>query len=257
MRRFVRGLRVAWHILRGLVIVILWFAPLVRFFPQRSRAHRARVIQAWMQRLLRLLATRVRVTGNIAAGPALLVANHISWLDIPCVLGHTQARFVAKGEVARWPLIGRLSSAAGTLYLERGAGADIARARMVAALHAGERVMIFPEGTSTDGAAVRPFHARLFQAAIEAGVPVQAVAIRYPVATGRRSRVPFVGEDTFAGHLWRLLAEPAIEAELHFLAPVGAAGQSRRALATRTHAQISTLLKAGSATPALPENAAA
>ena len=174
IRQFARSVRVAGHILAGLVIAMLWLAPLAALQRTGSRYHRARIVRSWMRRLLAMLSARVLLHGQPVPGPALLVANHVSWLDIPCVLGSVEAIFVAKDDVARWPVIGRLASTAGTIFLQRGFGTTEALARMVAALRDGERVMIFPEGTSTDGTIVRTFHARLYQAAIETGAPVQA-----------------------------------------------------------------------------------
>lgn len=242
-RQLARSVRVAGHILTGLLICMLWLAPLAALQRNGSRNHRARIISSWMRKLLAMLSARVVLYGQPAPGPVLLVANHVSWLDIPCVLGSVEAIFVAKDDVARWPVIGWLASAVGTIYLERGFGTTEALARMVAALRDGERVMIFPEGTSTDGATVRMFHARLYQAAIETGAPVQAVAIRYPAPPDRPSKVPFVGDDSFIDHLWRLLKEPVIEAELRFLPPCQSVSQTRRALASLTQQQIANVLR--------------
>lgn len=105
-------------------------------------------------------------------------------------------------------------------------------------LAAGAPVMVFPEGTSTDGTGVLRFHARLYQAATRLHGHVQAVAIRYPRAAGVNPVVPFVGDDDLASHLWRLLGEGSIEAELHFCAPLSAHGRERRALANATREQI-------------------
>jgi len=184
----------------------------------------------------------VHCAGAIHPAPALVVANHISWLDIPCLFACTDGVFVAKRDVARWPLIGALAAAVGTLFLARGQESSTAAERMTWLLAAGERVVIFPEGTSTDGAGVSIFHARLFQAAIRAGSAVQAVAIHYPHAHGLHPLVPFVGNDEFIHHLWRLLGEETIEAQIRFCAPLPAAGQERRVLAAQSRRQICNAL---------------
>jgi 1-acyl-sn-glycerol-3-phosphate acyltransferase len=154
------------------------------------------------------------------------------------------AAFVAKSEVRQWPLVGGLSARAGTLFLKRGshdATNEIAD-RMTWLLAAKKSVIVFPEGTSTDGSTVLRFHARLYQAAIRIDGHAQAVAIRYPHGSGINPAIPFVGDDNLAGHLWRLLGEENIKAELHFCAALAAAGRERRMLADATRGQILEVL---------------
>jgi 1-acyl-sn-glycerol-3-phosphate acyltransferase len=217
---------------------------------RHERTERTRWVRWWMRRLLRGLGVQVHEHGLPHGAPTLLVANHVSWLDIPCLLARADGVFVAKAEVADWPLIGRLATGVGTLFLERGCGAAATVAQMSAVLAAGENVAIFPEGTSTDGRAVRAFHARLFQAALTAAAPVQAVAIRYPHPPGgAHPTVPFIGDDSFVPHLWRLLGEELIDVELAFLPPMPATGCGRRMLAERSRKQIILALTAACGAP--------
>jgi lyso-ornithine lipid O-acyltransferase len=243
-RRLRRSLWLVAHLVLGALLCAVWLAPLTRLRPRHAPRLRARLVRGWMRTLLGILNVRVHSTGAPHPAPTLVVSNHISWLDIPCVFACLDGVFVAKSDVARWPLIGALASGIGTIFMARGRESDTAAAaeRMTWLLAQSERVVIFPEGTSTDGAEVRIFHARLFQAAIRAGTVVQAVAIHYPHARDLPSVVPFVGNDDFVQHLWRLLGEASIEAQLRFCAPLTAAGQTRRALATRTRSQICTVL---------------
>jgi 1-acyl-sn-glycerol-3-phosphate acyltransferase len=242
VRRAGRAVIIAAHVAVALCLVGAWLLPLKRFATRRWPGQRNRLTRWWMRRLLVILGVRLETAGHAAPPPALIVANHISWLDIPCLLAVTDARFVAKTEVASWPLIGWLAASAGTLFLARGA-AGAAAERMIRALATGERVAVYPEGTSTDGGSMRPFHARLYQAAIRTGVPVQAVAIRYPRAGGAiNPAVPFVDDDDFVGHLWRLLGEREIVAQLHFCPPLASGNVSRRVLAGTTRRQISVAL---------------
>lgn len=243
-RRLARGAAVTAHLTVAMALVGLWLPPL-RCILSRRRAslHRHRLTRWWMRSLLGILAVRLEIAGAAAPAPALVVSNHVSWLDIPCLLAALDARFVAKTEVAHWPLIGRLAAGVGTLFLVRGSGAAHVADTMTFALLAGERMAIFPEGTSTDGRSVRPFHARLYQAAIRATTPVQAVAIRYPLAPGEiNPLVPFVGNDAFLGHLWRLLGEREIVAQLHYCPPLTGGNVTRRVLAETTHHQIAAVL---------------
>jgi 1-acyl-sn-glycerol-3-phosphate acyltransferase len=201
-----------------------------------------------MRALLRILNVSLHVRGNVQTGAVLYCANHVSWLDIPCLRAVVDATFVAKSEIRRWPLVGGLAARAGTLFLKRGNHDATNRIadRMTWLLAADKPVLVFPEGTSTDGSTVLRFHARLYQAAIRVHGQVQAVAVRYPRGMGLNTAVPFVGEDDLAGHLWQLLGEDGIEAELHFGAALPADGRERRALANAAREQIVEALGVGS-----------
>lgn len=203
----------------------------------------------WSRVLCRLLGVRVRVYGAPLGGRALFVANHVSWLDIMVIAAVCPTHFLAKAEVGAWPLFGWLCRCVGTAFIRRGetGGAQAAASELVWRLQRRDgRVLVFPEGTSTDGCSVRRFYPRLFQAAEYARCPVQALAVRYPLAdgTGTHPAVPFVGDDELLSHLWRLLGERGPVAEVHCLPPL--AGETGRdALARQTHAQIAAVLAAG------------
>lgn len=238
-RRLARGARLLAHLAAGILTAypVFFLLEVTGFDHQRHR--REALVRAWMRGLLRILNVNLRVRGNIQ--PAVLYcANHVSWLDIPCLRAVVDAAFIAKSEVRRWPLVGGLAARAGTLFLRRGNHGTTSRIaeRMTWLLAAGRPVIIFPEGTSTDGSSVLRFHARLFQAATRIDGYVHAVAIRYPRGKGIHPGIPFIGGDDLASHLWRLLGEESIEAELHFCTPLATAGRERRALADTTRRQI-------------------
>lgn len=238
-RRAGRCVRVLWHLLVAVgaahgVLPLMHAARL----PRRHDIQR-RMVRAWMRKLCRILGLRIHVTGAIDSRPTLFVANHVSWLDIPCLLATVDAAFIAKHEVAAWPVIGRMAARIGTLFLRRGHGSSARTGdRMTWRLAQGQHLAIFPEGTTTDGTRIGRFHARLYQAAIRTHSRVQAVAIAYPHAHGVNPAAPFVGDDDLLRHLWSLLAEREIAVQLTFCPPVPAAGRERRALADATRAQI-------------------
>jgi 1-acyl-sn-glycerol-3-phosphate acyltransferase len=214
----------------------------------RGRPVSARTMAHWSRLLCRILNVRIVRQGAPPPGTGLLVANHISWLDIFCIAAVCPSFFLAKQEVAQWPVFGWLTRRAGTAFIQRGAdkGAREAAEQLTWRLRQGDRMVLFPEGTSTPGRSVKRFHARLFQAAIHARCPVQAVALRYPARDepgGINALVPFVGDDDFVSHLWRLLGEPSIPVELYFAEPLTAEGQSRDTLARLTHRQITAVLE--------------
>jgi len=186
--------------------------------------------------MLARLGIRLVVKGVPATqGPVLLVANHISWLDITSLHAARYCRFVSKADVKGWPLIGALASGVGTLFIERASRRDAMRVvhHMADSLRAGDVVAVFPEGTTSDGVQLLPFHANLLQAAITAKVPVQPVALQFLDArTGQRSLAPsYVGDDTLLGSVWRTVRAHGITVQITFGALQTAQGRDRRAWA--------------------------
>ena len=186
----------------------------------------------------------------------MLVSNHISWLDIFVINALTPAAFVSKDDVKGWPLIGWLCARTETIFLERGSRAAAQRTReaMLAELGSGAHVAVFPEGTTTAGDRVLPFHAALFQGAIDAAVPVVPLALRYVDAAGRSSRAPaYDGEVTLGQCLLAIARAGGLTAELRILAPLDGASADRRHLASRCHHAIAWHL--GHAAAAAPATA--
>lgn len=244
-RRLARAASLLAHLTGVILTAYVVFPLFTATGMDRYGYRREAIVRAWMRMLLRILNVRLRVRGSIRRGAVLYCANHISWLDVPCLRAVVDATFVAKSEVRRWPLVGGLAARVDTFFLIRGnhdATSHVAD-HMTWSLAAGNPVIVFPEGTSTDGRSVRRFHARLYQAATRVHGYVQAIAVRYPLGTGLNPAVPFVGEDNLASHLWRLLDEDKIDAELHFCPALPADGRERRALADTTRWQILGILQ--------------
>lgn len=216
-------------------------------FPQASDVQRASLIADWARGLLRLLNVTLRIQGEPQQqGPLLVVLNHISWLDILVMLAAQPVSFVSKAEVKRWPLIGWLATHAGTLYIERSSRKDAMRVvhHMAEALRSGRIVAVFPEGTTSDGSGVLPFHANLLQSAIACHAPVQPVALRFLQADGQLSRnAAYIGDDTLMGSVWRMLRAEPITASLDFMPSVSAQGWERRALAAHLQQLIQARVK--------------
>jgi 1-acyl-sn-glycerol-3-phosphate acyltransferase len=231
LRAVVRLLHCVLHGLHGLAIVLLRF-------PSLSPAGRQARIQWWSAKMLRAIGIELRVEGEPppAAGGRLVVVNHISWLDIMVVHAvMPQARFVSKADVKSWPLVARLVDGAGTLYLERERKRDAFRVihLMAEALRSGQTVAIFPEGTTSTGHGLLPFHANLLQAAIATGTPVLPAALRYSDATHAVSEaVEFVGATTLLQSLWGTACGEGVVARLVLLPEMPSALAQRRELAT-------------------------
>ena len=229
-------LHACWKLARALVHALAGLFTILLVFPRLPQAQRDLRVQAWSTEMLTCLGIRLVMRGQpVAIGPVLLAANHISWLDITSLHAARHCRFVSKADVKHWPLIGRLATGAGTLFIERESRRDAMRVvhHMAERLGAGDVLAIFPEGTTSDGVSLRPFHANLFQAAIAADAPVQPVALQFiDQATGQRSLAPcYIDDDTLIGSLWRTLCTPGIAVVITFGEVQTAQGRSRRAWA--------------------------
>jgi 1-acyl-sn-glycerol-3-phosphate acyltransferase len=239
-----RLLRVVLHLFEGLATCALVF-PLIG--PVRQET----LIRRWSQRLLALCRVRVEVAHLVGAetpARALIVANHISWLDIFVINTMQPCRFVAKSDIRDWPLIGWLCARSGTIFISRGKLRDVRRIYqgVVAGLRSGERVAFFPEGTTAAQGQILPFHANLFEAAIEAEVPVQPYALRYVDAQGAlHPAADFIGEMTFVQSMMAILRGGPITAHIAVLPVIPLAGTPhRRELADAAHQAIRTALHA-------------
>lgn len=218
----------AWHVARGLFIVTV-------LFPRLSEAQRQQHIGRWSRRVLRALGVTLRVQGRLGPGAKMLVANHVSWLDVMVLHAlYPQARFVAKSEVQHWPLIGRLVAGAQTFFVERKrpSQAREAVAAITGALRTGATVVLFPEGTTSNGHSVLPFRSSLLQAALVGGAVVRPVALRYADAHERLNRdVPYIDDDTLLGSLWRTSRAEQLIADVRVLPRPAGADTDRRVLA--------------------------
>ncbi|MFI9833097.1 lysophospholipid acyltransferase family protein [Streptomyces sp. NPDC051913] len=204
----------------------------------------AGAVRRWCRWIVRAAGVRVRVTGAAEpVGGTLLVANHISWLDIPLLAAVRPARMVAKAEIRRWPVAGALAARGGVLFIDR----DRLRAlpdtvaRIAGALRAGQAVAVFPEGSTWCGRAQGPFHRAAFQAALDARVPVQPVRLRYRLAGGTATTAPaFVGEDTLLASLWRVVSARGLVAEVDVRDAIPAGAHlDRRSLARAAQPEAS------------------
>ncbi|WP_251961982.1 lysophospholipid acyltransferase family protein [Pseudomonas sp. Marseille-Q5299] len=193
----------------------------------------------FMKRLVAALPFDVRVIGELPKRPMLWVSNHVSWTDIPLLGMLLPLSFLSKAEVRHWPVAGWLAEKAGTLFIRRGGGdSQRLREQISAQLGDARPLLIFPEGTTTDGRQLRTFHGRLLAGAIDQGVAVQPVAIEY-LRNGEADLVaPFIGDDDLVSHLMRLFAEPRGEVCIHLLQPISSVDKERAALAFQAQQAI-------------------
>jgi 1-acyl-sn-glycerol-3-phosphate acyltransferase len=222
LRYLLRVPMLLWHVVVDLPLVLLLITPLTAHWNIGGQRLDHRLIRAWSAGLMRVFGFRLRRVGTPLAGATVFVANHVSWVDIVALHSQRMMGFVAKREIAGWPLVGWLALRGETIFHQRGSTESLGGVlhEMLARLRAGRSVGVFPEGRSHDGREIGPFHARIFLAAVEAQAPVQPVALRYGAGGNAQTVVAFHRGEGFFANFLRLLGEPARVAEVHFLVPI-------------------------------------
>lgn len=228
IKRIIKAILVFLHIMFGLLLLLLTGA----LWNPHTRLVK-NTVQWWLVTVIKLLGVRVVIEGTpptpnatkkYAQGSAnighIFIGNHVSWLDIPLIGSLVQANFLSKNEVRHWPLIGKLATGAGTLFIKRGSGDGNKIAKQIAdRTEAGHSVLFFPEGTSTDGSTIKPFYPKLFKACYDTEAEFYPVLIEYEVAGVVGNPIAFIGDDDFAQHLWHILGLKNITARVQFLPP--------------------------------------
>ncbi len=245
LRAWLRLLRLAWHLLVGAMTVAL-------LFPRLDRLEQGRRVTRWSSGMVRLMGIRLVVHGRaprLRGNGALIVANHISWLDIHLLHSVLPCRFIAKADIARWPLFGWLAAQAGTLFLAREKRSAIRKmnATIASLLAEGECLALFPEGTTTAGDQVLPFRSALLEPVIQSNANIFPASVRYLDAQGQRTEIPaYYGEMTLVKSLWRIACAEPFTAEIVFMMPIAAGTRNRRGLVSEVEDQIRFGLAKGS-----------
>lgn len=218
LRKLGRASLIALHLTHGFGELYRTGGHREPFHPQVRTA-----MQRWYARMLRILNIEIAVIGELpheSSGATMMIANHISWVDIPLIGSQTPVNFLSKAEVAQWPVVGMLASKIGTLFIERGAGdTDHVMRSMAKHLDNNLSVLFFPEGTTTDGKKLRRFHKKLFKVCEHTDVTVCPLLVHYHVE-GDHNPVPFVGEISFGSHFWQLLGHKKLHATIEVLGSV-------------------------------------
>lgn len=237
--QLLRLIRLLLHILSGLIQSLV--------YPYFNRSIQRYMARKWARSLLEILNIQLSCTGSLPPEDkhsVILVANHISWLDIMIILTMYPVRFVAKSEVLSWPLLNILCRNVGTIFIEREKRNDTLRVNqdISEALIAGDSIAIFPEGTTSDGTVLLHFHASLLQSAVSAQAILYPVAISYRDITNvRNTSVAYVNV-TILESLQLILNQSAIKTELIFLPPINCKDRNRRELARLSEHAISEAL---------------
>ena len=243
--------------LRLPLLVVLLFGGLftvLALFPFGGEDFRRAAIRRWSRMLVAACGVRAVVLRADGAKPLadlgpgrLVVANHVSWIDIFVIHAQCPCAFVAKAEIRDWPLIGTLVARTGTLFIERGKRHAVHRMieHIGRRLEVGGRVAVFPEGTTSDGRQLLPFHANLIEGAVRCAAPVVPVGLRYLDGGGdSAAQIEYIGDTTFIASLWRIVGAPAIRCEVLALEEIAAGeGASRHEVAQRAREAMASALK--------------
>ena len=243
LKRFLLWLLVSAHVIRGVITLLV-------SFPSSKPSVKDAHIKSWSKRLLAIFCIELKINNPsiVPNSPYLLASNHISWMDIHVINAFKPIRFVAKSEVESWPIFGWMAKQLGTVFIERGNSRHAIQVvgNMINVLGT-ESICIFPEGTSTDGASVRPFKANLFESAVISHAPVYSLAIEYfDKKSGLRTDVTaFIGEMGLLESMSNILKHRNIRVELTFFPPSAASpgfSNDRKWLALHSQEQISAYL---------------
>ena len=233
-----RCLRLALHLVQiGLGAALV--------YPFVADTTRQRLKQRWSRGILEILSIRIEADPVSAPAGCLIVANHVSWLDIFAINAVRPAAFIAKSEVRHWPFIGWMSARNDTIFLQRGSRGHAAEINkeIDSRLTHGQDVAFFPEGMTTDGQQLRPFHGALFQPAIESNAPILPLALSYHGPNGERSRAPvYAGSTSLLQCFCAILASRTLTVGIRVAHPIAVRGKTRRALADLARAEIATRL---------------
>jgi 1-acyl-sn-glycerol-3-phosphate acyltransferase len=252
MRRAIRSL------IRLVILLTTAFEYCARFLILRTRgrqslSQRARWLHESCRKGLHRLKIKVSTQGTFPAR-GLLISNHLSYLDILVYSSLSPCVFVSKKEVRSWPIFGQMARMAGTVFIDRSRSSDARRvnSEMQNALSSGVVVVLFPEGTSSDGTKVLPFRPALFEAAIGAGEPMTPAHLRYALSQGTpETDVCYWGEMSFLPHLLKLLSQRGVQAMIRF-APGAKTFDDRKLAAQRTQEMVIELSAAARNGSTLP-----
>lgn len=242
MRLPFRLLFLALHVCLGLLLTLI-LAGILRLDSQHPRYKTT--TRWWLSKVCSIIGLEIKVHGEKAKAPVMLVANHISWIDIPVLASQSNPRFLSKSEVRKWPVIGWLADKSGTLFIQRGraGSANNAISQLTQCLEQQQTVLVFPEGTTTDGKDVRKFHPRLLKAAVESNTPIQPVALIYTNPEDELDEdIPYINQQSLMSNLLIILRKKRTIANIHFTPSIETHSVSRDEVAQKAQNIIKALV---------------
>ena len=245
IRKSLKILQLVMHIVYG--IGVITYHTVFKKRPANDPIFKS-AFTVWYKQACNIVGLKVAVEGEPAEGPVLMVANHVSWLDILLLASVANPRFLSKAEIRKWPLIGWAGQQIDTLFIQRGqrSASEAASVGIAEGLGQGNRILIFPEGTTTEGKVVGRLHARLFGAAIETNSLVQPIVIHYTDDNSdshTSERIPFVGDQNLFSNVWLLLGCKNPTAYVFCLPTIHSEGQTRKVLVNDIHQAMQSTLE--------------
>jgi len=237
--------RAVWRLLCCIGMVLRGLLTCALVFPFLGSHRRMWHVGVFCRHMLAALGLRLVFEGVPHRGPVLLAANHVSWLDILAIDAAQPARFVSKADIRRWPLIGWMVACGGTLFIERERKRDAMRVvhQVAEALQQGDVIAMFPEGTTSDGHGLLPFHANLLQAAVVTHTPVQPIALRFSDDTSRVSAAAaYIGDMNLIESLWAIVRARGLTVTVQRLPARPVEGLDRREVSERVRSDIAAAL---------------
>jgi len=229
------------------VVIVLPIVLLLIAIAQKknNRGLNKKIVNYWSKLLCYTCGLKLRKKGKVQASPVLIVANHISWVDIPVVHCYKLVGFVAKAEIAKWPFLGLVARCGESLFIKR--GKQESRQKVLESikqrLNNNRSIAVFPEGKATNGEYLGRFHRQLMHAAVEEKKPIQAVAIKYINKDGTRNRdIAFKDKENFLSNVFRILSLPTSTAEVTFCEAIDTSKISARQAAIISHKQVEMVL---------------
>lgn len=229
-------------LLAGLAAIIQGFYLVFRhrLYKDPNNPCNTRYVQHFCCELCKVFNLEIQVHGVIPREPALWVSNHVSWLDIAVLGSGARVFFLAKAEIEKWPILGKLAKGGGTLFIKRGSGDSIKiKEQITNFLKRDIPVLFFPEATTSDGSKIKKIYGRILGAAIDANRPVQICLICYVNQDGELDTIaPFVGDLSFADHVKKVLEMPKVTAHLMALPAISVQGHTIESLTEEVQAQM-------------------
>ena len=232
LRLFVRFILVGSHVLLAAIIAPLCF---MSGKNGKLKPFQKKLIQWEMRFCLKLLGVKIRRIGQATEKVQLIVSNHISWIDILVIGSTISSCFLSKAEVRKWPIIGKLTIRYGTIFITRGQDSHLVREEITRRLADNINVVLFPEGTTSDGTSVRPFFPRLMAAAIDTDTSVQPVSLRYFNDNRISDITPFTSDRSLLSHAIQLLKQKSTDVVIRFGPPITPQGKDRSSIAKQAH----------------------
>ena len=230
-----------------LIFISLFAIPIINSFgsAETIRARRCLINKLWYQWVGKIINLKVTANGNLTKGRTVFVSNHVSWLDIIVIGQFCPGFFIAKNDISSWPVISILAKQAGTIFIKRGDNKDMLAIsqKLISLLQNNTNIIAFPEGTTTRGDVVLPFHSSLIKPALLTDSAVQPIAIKYKGLA--KEQAPFIGDDEFAPHLVKMLGMDKVEVNLHFLPVIETDGKNRHTVSREAHTAIQTQILSG------------